>query len=177
MKAKQLMAEAGFPNGFAVTLQSIAHPTDYDSSPAVAGDQAAAAAININVTVQPLEIGTFAANNGNGSFEWQNTGRGMRGDPSGYIADFDPTSAIDKAWYGGGYNNQEPNTLYFQGSTTTLPVKRLPLYRRMQEIIITEWPAIPLVNPMVYQVVRKRVNGYYVSFVGNEVALLQSWAS
>jgi len=174
-KAKQLMAEAGVANGFSVTLQSIAHPTDYTESAQVIKQQLAA--ININVTVQPLEIGTFAANNGNGSFEWQNTGRGMRGDPSGYIADFDPTSAVDKAWYGGGYNNQELNNLYFQGIHETNPVKRLPLYRRMQEIVITEWPAIPLVNPMVYQVVRKRLNGYYVSFVGNEVALLQSWVS
>ena len=174
-RAKQLMAEAGFANGFAVTLQSIAHPTDYTESAQVIKQQLSQ--ININVTVQPLEIGTFAANNGNGSFEWQNTGRGMRGDPSGYIADFDPTSAVDKAWYGGGYDNKELDSLYFQGLHETNVVKRLPLYRRMQEIVITEWPAIPLVNAMKYQVVRKRLNGYYVSFIDNEVGLLGAWVS
>ena len=47
----------------------------------------------------------------------------------------------------------------------------------MQEIVITEWPAIPLVNAMKYQVVRKRQNGYYVSFIDNEVGLLGAWVS
>jgi len=172
-KAKQLMAEAGVPNGFAVTLQSIAHPVDYTQIAEVLKEQLRQ--INVDVTVQPLEIGTFARNNGAGQFEWQSTGRGMRGDPSGFIADFDPQGAYAKVWFGGGYQNQELINLYLQGIRETLPVKRLPLYRRMQEIIQTEWPQIPLLNPMKYQVVRKRVNGMYVTYNDTEQALIGAW--
>jgi hypothetical protein len=49
-----------------------------------------------------LEIGTFAQNNSSGAFEWAQTGRGTRGDPSGYFADFDPTGSTYKAWFAGG---------------------------------------------------------------------------
>jgi peptide/nickel transport system substrate-binding protein len=172
-KAKQLMADAGMPNGFSVTLQSIAHPEDYTQVAEVLKEQLRQ--ININVTVQPLEIGTFATNNGAGSFEWQSTGRGMRGDPSGFIADFDPQSALYKAWYAGGYKNQELTNLYYQALHEPHPVKRLPLYRRMQEIVLTEAPVLPIVNPMYYHVVRKRLNGMYVAYDATERGLIGAW--
>jgi peptide/nickel transport system substrate-binding protein len=172
-KAKRLMAEAGFANGFSVQLQSIAHPTDYTQNAEVIKEQLKL--ININVTVQPLEIGTFARNNGRGEFEWQSTGRGMRGDPSGFFADFDPAGAVYKAWYQGGYNNQELTDLYFQGLHTPDPAKRLQIYRRLQEIVLTEWPAMPLVNPMKYFVVRKRLHGMYVGYEDTERGLIEAW--
>jgi peptide/nickel transport system substrate-binding protein len=172
-KARALMAEAGVANGFSVTLQSIAHPTDYTQNAEVIKEQLKL--ININVTVQPLEIGTFARNNGQGDFEWQSTGRGMRGDPSGFIADFDPNSSIYKAWYQGGYSNKELTDLYYEGLHTTDQARRLQIYRRLQEIVLTEWPAMPLVNPMKYFVVRKRLHGMYVGFEDTERGLIEAW--
>ena len=172
-KARQLMAEAGYANGFSVTMQSIAHPIDYTQNAEVIKDQLKL--INVNVTVQPLEIGTFARNNGRGEFEWQSTGRGMRGDPSGFLADFDPAGAVYKAWYQAGYNNKELTDLYFEGLRTTDRAKRLQIYRRLQEIVLTEWPALPLVNPMKYQVVRRRLHGYYVAYDDTERGLIGAW--
>ena len=172
-KAKALMAEAGFGSGFSVTMQSIAHPTDYTQNAEVIKEQLKL--ININVTVQPLEIGTFARNNGNGDFEWQSTGRGMRGDPSGFIADFDPNGSVSKAWYA-GYNNKELIDLYFEGLHTTDQGKRQLIYRRLQEIVLTEWPAMPLVNPMIYFVVRRRLHGMYVAYESTERGLIEAWA-
>ncbi|HLW58836.1 MAG TPA: ABC transporter substrate-binding protein [bacterium] len=172
-RAKQLMAEAGFANGFSVTVQSIAHPIDYTQNAEVIKDQLKL--INVNVTVQPLEIGTFARNNGRGEFEWQSTGRGMRGDPSGFLADFDPAGDVYKAWYQAGYNNKELTDLFYEGLRTTDRAKRLQIYRRLQEIVLTEWPAMPLVNPMKYQIVRRRLNGYYVSYDDTERGLIGAW--
>lgn len=172
-RAKALMGDAGLANGFSVTLQSIAHPVDYTQNAEVMKEQLKL--ININVTVQPLEIGTFARNNGQGDFEWQSTGRGMRGDPSGFIADFDPNSSIYKAWYQGGYNNKELTDLYFEGLHTTDRVRRLAIYRRLQEIVLTEWPALPIVNPMIYFVVRRRLHDMYVAYEATERGLLEAW--
>ncbi len=172
-KARRLMAEAGYAGGFSVTLQSISHPTDYTQNAEVVKEQLKL--ININVTVQPLEIGTFARNNSRGEFEWQSTGRGMRGDPSGFVADFDPNSAISKAWYQGGYANKELTDLYFEGLHTTDRAKRLGIYRRLQEIVLTEWPALPLVNPMKSQVVRRRLHGMYVAYDDTERGLIEAW--
>jgi len=160
-KAKQLMSEAGMSGGFSVTLQSIAHPEDYTQIAEVVREQLKL--INITLTVQPLEIGTFATNNANGTFEWQSTGRGMRGDPSGFMADFDPTGSIYKAWYQNGYQNAELTRLMTQALAVPEPAKRQPMYRRMQEIVLTEWPVLPIVNPMAYQAVRKRLHNTYLA--------------
>src|SRR5690606_10573516 len=85
-EAQALMAEAGYEGGFDVTLQAIAAPRDYTQIAEIVREHLRP--LNINVTVEPLEIGTFATNIGEGNFEWASTGRGMRGDPSGFVVDF-----------------------------------------------------------------------------------------
>lgn len=172
--AKQLMAQAGV-SGFDVTLQAIANPNDYVQIAEIIKSQLAK--ININVTVQPLEIGTFAQNNSAGTFEWAQTGRGMRGDPSGYFADFDPTGSTYKAWFGGGWKNDEMTQLLNDALGNTDQTARHTQYRRMQEIALTEWPTMPIVDPTIYQVVRNRVQNMYVSIDGTEKGLAETWVT
>jgi peptide/nickel transport system substrate-binding protein len=171
--AKRLMSEAGQSSGFAVTLQAIANPNDYVQIAEVVKSQLAK--ININITVQPLEIGTFATNNSTGNFEWHSTGRGMRGDPSGYFTDFDPAGSTYKAWFEGGYKNDELTKLISDALGNPDQAKRKEQYRRMQEIVLTEWPTIPTVDPTIYQVVRSRVQNMYVSIDGTEKGLIETW--
>ena len=60
--AKKLMTDAGFGSGFPITLQAISAPRDFTQIAEILREQLKA--IGINVTVQPLEIGTFAKNVG-----------------------------------------------------------------------------------------------------------------
>jgi peptide/nickel transport system substrate-binding protein len=173
--AKKLMADAGFAAGFAVTLQAIANPNDYVQISEII--KAQLAKININVTVEPQEIGTFGANNSAGTFEWASTGRGMRGDPSGYFADFDPAGSTYKAWFQGGYTNDELTKLISDALGNPDQAARHTQYRRMQEIVLTEWPTIPTVDPTLYQVVRSRVQNMYVSIDGTEKGLTETWVT
>jgi peptide/nickel transport system substrate-binding protein len=172
--AKQLMAQAGV-SGFDVTLQAIANPNDYVQIAEIIKSHLAK--ININVTVQPLEIGTFGQNNSTGAFEWAQTGRGMRGDPSGYFADFDPTGSTYKAWFAGGWTNDEMTRLLNDALGNTDQASRHMQYRRMQEIALTEWPTMPIVDPTIYQVVRSRVQNMYVSIDGTEKGLAETWVT
>ena len=172
--AKKLMADAGV-SGFDVTLQAIANPNDYVQIAEIIKSQLAK--ININVTVQPLEIGTFATNNSTGAFEWASTGRGMRGDPSGYMSDFDPTGSTYKAWFQGGWQNDEMTTLLNAALGNPDQAKRHDQYRRMQEIVLTEWPTLPTVDPTQYQVVRSRVQNMYVAIDGTEKGLTETWVT
>jgi peptide/nickel transport system substrate-binding protein len=172
--AKKLMSDAGV-GGFDVTLQAIANPNDYVQISEIVKSQLAK--ININVTVQPLEIGTFANNNSTGAFEWASTGRGMRGDPSGYMSDFDPTGSTYKAWFEGGWKNDEMTSLLNDALGNPDQAKRHDQYRRMQEIALTEWPTIPTVDPTLYQVVRTRVQNMYVSIDGTEKGLAETWVT
>ena len=47
----------------------------------------------------------------------------------------------------------------------------------MQEIVLTEWPTIPVVDPTLYQVVRSRVQNMYVSIDGTEKGLTEAWVT
>jgi peptide/nickel transport system substrate-binding protein len=132
-------------------------------------------AIKIDVTVQPLEIGTFAKNNGEGSFEWHQTGRGMRGDVSHFMAEFHPSANQFKNWFGEGWKNDELIKLVDDGLATVDQGKRKEIYRRMQEILLDENPHITLVQPYKYQVVRNRVKDMYVSYTDFNSGLREAW--
>ncbi|MDQ3411824.1 MAG: ABC transporter substrate-binding protein, partial [Chloroflexota bacterium] len=161
-QAQALMAEAGFADGFEVTLQAIAAPRDYTQIAEIVREQLRP--LNINVTVEPLEIGTFATNIGEGNFQWASTGRGMRGDPSGYVVDFRNGTALNMAWFGDGWNDDEINQLYDDGLTTTDIEERVAIYREIQQRVIEDAANIYTVQPYKFQVTGSRVTGMYVSY-------------
>jgi len=171
--AKKLMADAGFAQGFPVTLQAISAPREYTQIAEIIREQVKA--IGIDVTVQPLEIGTFAKNNGDGTYDWQSTGRGMRGDPSGFVNDFNKGTANYPKWFDGGYDNPEIDKLYNDALLTPDQTKRKAMYTRIQEIILTEVPNMYTVQNKKFQVVRTRVKNMYVSFTDFNTGLREAW--
>lgn len=171
--AKKLMTDAGFAQGFPVTLQAINAPRYYTQIAEIIREQLKQ--IGIDVTVQPLEIGTFAKNNGDGTYDWQSTGRGMRGDVSGFVNDFNKGTGNYKVWFDGGYDNAELDQLYTTGLQTTDQAKRKPMYQRIQEIILTEVPNLYTVQDKKIQIVRSRVKNMYVSFTDFNTGLREAW--
>ncbi len=173
-QAKKLMADAGVASGFSVTMQAIAAPRDLTQCAEVAKEHLKQ--IKIDVTLQPLEIGTFAKNNGTGDFAWQLTARGMRGDANGFVAEFNPSAAIYKAWFT-GWKNDELGPLLDKAVTTVDQQARLPMYRRAQEILMDEMVHVTLVQPLKYQVVRKRLRNMYVAYTDFNTGLREAWVS
>ena len=161
-RAQALMAEAGLADGFAVTLQAIAAPREFTQIAEIVRERLRP--LNIEVTVEPLEIGSFASNIGDGSFQWASTGRGMRGDPSGFVVDFRTGTTLNETWFGDGWANEELNTLYDEALATADPAVRLEAYRRIQEIILEEAANLYTVQPYKFQVVGPRLEGMYVSY-------------
>ena len=168
-QAKALMAEAGLADGFSVTLQAISAPRDYTQIAEIIQEQLKA--ININVSVEPLEIGGFAANIGSGEFEWASTARGMRGDPSGYVIDFRSGTGLHVAWFGEGWKNEELDGLYDEALATVDQAARQEMYKRIQQIVAEEVPNLYTVQPRKFQVVRNRLSGMYVAFVNTNEGL------
>jgi peptide/nickel transport system substrate-binding protein len=161
-QAMALMQEAGLESGFDVTLESIAAPRDYTQIAEIVREQLRP--LNINVTVEPLEIGTFAEHNGAGTFQWQSTGRGMRGDPSGYVVDFRTGTPNNLTWFGDGWSNEEIDRLYDEALATADVAERMADYQRIQEIIAEDVPNLYTVQPTKFQVATQRVEGMYVSY-------------
>ncbi len=161
-QATALMQEAGLESGFDVTLQAIAAPRDYTQIAEIVRERLKP--LNINVTVEPLEIGTFATNIGDGSFQWASTGRGMRGDPSGFVVDFRSGTANHETWFGEGWSNEEIDRLYDEALATADQGQRLAAYQRILEIIVEDVPNLYTVQPSKFQIANQRVDGMYVSY-------------
>jgi peptide/nickel transport system substrate-binding protein len=171
-KARNLMRQAGFANGFEVTMSTFSTPLDFGQVAAVI--KAQLDRIGIDVTIRAEEPGTFAANNGAGRFEWDLTARGMRGDVDGYTAEFNPASNAYKAWYP-GYRHARMWKLVGNGSITLDEKKRLAMYKELQRILLTEQLQVPLVAVTKFQVVRRRVRNMYVAFSDFNTGLKTAW--
>ena len=160
-KAKGLMKAAGLEKGFSVTLTTFSTPLDFSQVAAVMKEQLKR--INIDVNIVAQEPGTFAAANGRGTFEWDLTARGMRGDVDGYLAEFNPSAAIYKIWYP-KYRNVKVWRDIGNGRITLNQAKRLPLYKDAQQRLLTDLVQVPLIAVTKFQVVNTRVNNMYVAF-------------
>lgn len=171
--AKKLMADAGFANGFSVTMTTFSGQ-DYPQISAVVQSQLKQIKVDVNIVAQ--EGGTFAANNGAGRFDWDLTGRGMRGDVDGYMAEFHPAAAIFKIWYP-EYRNVRAWRGIGNGRIQLDPAKRLPIYKDAQRALLLNPVQIPLVAIKKYQVVRKRVQNMYVAFSDFNSGLRNVWLS
>jgi peptide/nickel transport system substrate-binding protein len=161
VKARALMAAAGQSRGFSVKLSTFSTPLEFQQMAAVIKSQLKA--INIEVEIVAQEPGTFGANNGIGNFEWDLTARGMRGDVDGYLNEYNPAIPSYRAWYP-LWKNVKIWRLVGNGKIILDPAKRLPLYKQAQVLLQSELPQIGLIQVNKYQVVRKRVQGMYVSF-------------
>jgi peptide/nickel transport system substrate-binding protein len=173
-KAKGLLQQAGFASGFEMELQSINPPRYITQTAEVVSEHLKA--VGIKATVVPLEIGTFAKNNADGTYAGgQLTARGMRGDPNGYVTEFHPKTPIFEKWFQGGWSNEELTKLLDDALLTPDQAKRKQMYTRAQQILLTEFPHIPLVQDMKYQVVRARLKNMYVAYTDFNTGLREAW--
>jgi len=177
-KAKALMQQAGFAKGFDITLTTFSTPLDFSAMAALI--QSYLKLININVNIVAQDPATFAAKNGQGAFEMDLTARGMRGDVDGYTAEFNPTGAFGKTVYNtwfNGYTNKEMWRLVGNGRITLDPKKRLPMYQKLDRILMTELLEIPLISVSKYQVVNAKLQDMYVAFTDFNTGLRSAWLS
>jgi peptide/nickel transport system substrate-binding protein len=178
-RARKLMAAAGFSKGFDVTLSTFSTPLDFPAIAALMKSQLAK--IGINVTIAAQDPATFAANNGKGSFEWDLTARGMRGDVDGYVAEFNPTGAFGRTVYStwfSGYKNPRMWRLVGNGRITLDTKKRMPMYHELDRILMTELLEVPLISVNKYQVVNAKLQDMYVAFTDFNTGLVRNaWLS
>lgn len=161
-RAQALMAEAGYADGFDVTMIAIAQPRDYTAIAEIVQEQVKQ--ININVSVESLEIGAFVALAGEGNYEWASTGRGIRADPSGHVVDFRSGTANNTVVFGDGWKSDELDALYDEGLSTTDEVRRKEIYDEIQRILLDELPNMYLCVPRIYQAANSRLEGMYVFY-------------
>ncbi len=172
--AKSLMEQAGLSKGFSVSLITPPVATFTQIAQLL---QSYMTAINVTMNIQTVDSPTFSSDYGTGNFDWLLNQRGIRGDPHGFVSEFNPgTSPNYNLWFS-GYKNIPMWRLVGNGRITLDPAKRLPIYTTLQRLLLTELLEVPLVVPYKYQVVNKRLKNMYVAYSDFNTGLRTSYVT
>ena len=139
-KAKQLLAQAGFPNGFSTTL----YTHNVDPFPKVAQAlQADLKAVGINASIKQMDRATYWNKIEVQSSTIRHGAHGLvHGLPGPQRLDrpaLQQGPAVDggSTWAGGGTRR---STAYTASASVLDPAKRIAMYKQMQDIIMSRRP-------------------------------------
>ncbi|MCI0182743.1 MAG: ABC transporter substrate-binding protein [Acidibacillus sp.] len=159
--AKKLLAKAGYPKGFNTTIYTDnSSPTDLKMAEAV---QQMFSQVGVNATINQSSWNTFLASNETGkqnmfTLAWLEDFP----DPSDFLNTLFNTNQIpvnDST----NYSNKQVDALLNQGSIMPAGTARDNVYKQAQNIIMSQAPWIPLVNPVYAAAVQPWVKGFYVN--------------
>ena len=163
--ARALLAQAGFPHGFATHLWFMTAPRPYLPEPERVAEaiQADLAKIGIQATLQGFEWGVYLSKVQNGDHDLALYGwSGDNGDPDDFlytILDKDsatPPGANNVCFW----KNDAFHALMMAGQVETDPGKRDAIYRKALLLVHDQVPAVPIVHNAPPTVFRSGVRGF-----------------
>ncbi|MCC6313300.1 MAG: hypothetical protein IT337_04760 [Thermomicrobiales bacterium] len=156
-KAKALLAEAGFPDGFETTIK--VSPAYSELAGQAAVDQEALKAVGINAQIINLEWGTFINDVfGNNDFDMQVCGWGGPFiDPDEFLY---PEFHTDQGFNPQLFSDPEVDKLLAAGRTTFDREGRKAVYDQVQERIFTLAPVAAGTNNRILQAQQEYVQGF-----------------
>jgi dipeptide transport system substrate-binding protein len=164
-QAKKLLAQAGYPNGFTLSLWVSSLPAP---NPRLMAEiiQADWARIGVKVTIVPYEWGEYLKRAMNGEhdtalFQWTSS----INDPDYWFSTLRgkevPGSFNVSKWH-----DELFNSVLNQAVQTPNIAQRTQLYLQAQRIFKREQPFTPIAYPIVYQPVNKNVTGFRINPFG-----------
>ena len=169
-KARALLAEAGFPDGFETTLWAmpVQRPYNPDARRMAELMQADLAKVGIKASIVSYEWGEYRKRVQNGEHGMALLGwTGDNGDPDNF---FTPLASCAAARPGGGsaskWCNQDFHTLIDKAVVTANPAERAKLYEQAQVIMHEEAPFYLIAHSVVFLPMRKNVVNFKMSPFG-----------
>lgn len=157
VKAKQLLAQAGYPNGFSFTFKT---STDAEANSRAQVMQQMLKQIGVNMQIQSNEMSTFFADIGKGNFQMYSLSRNGIADPDFYYIIFYSKNTPPEGQNRGYYQNPKLDQLMVQGRSTFDRAKRKPVYEEIQKTIATDLPYISLYMQENVAIMRSNIDGY-----------------
>jgi len=160
VRARSLLAEAGYPNGFSTSLWI---RSDEDTRRLAQAIQQDLADVGVHAEIHPIAWGPF--------LEAVRTPGLVPMFVLGWEADFpDPSNFLEVLFHSKnrGSNNDtfysSPNVdrLLDLASTSIDQGARLRLLQQVERLIMADAPWVPLYYPVTYEVVQPRVRGYHL---------------
>ncbi|MFC0557580.1 ABC transporter substrate-binding protein [Halalkalibacter alkalisediminis] len=161
-KAKSLLAEAGYPDGFEFDLWTmpVARPYMPDPERAAEALQADLAQVGLKASIVTMEWATYLEKTEQGEQDIFMLGwSGVNGDPDYFLSNLLSSHAIP----GGNrtfYRNEEVTSLLDQAKTIVDPVEREALYKQTQALIHEDAPMVTLVHSVPVLAGASNVNNY-----------------
>ena len=139
-KAQQLMKDAGYANGFEVTMTTFSTPLDFQQVAAVMKEQLKG--IKVDLDIQAQEPGTFAANNGARHLRLGSHGARHARRRRRIPGRVQPERLDLHTWYP-NYKNVKVWRAVGNGRITLDQAKRLPLYKLAQTELLNDLSRSP----------------------------------
>jgi len=166
--AKKLLAEAGFPHGFATSLYLPTSPRPYMPDPLRLAEaiQADLKAAGIEVTLEPYEFGVFLSKVENGEHAMCLIGwSGDNGDPDDF---YYPLLDQDAAVKGSAQNYafwRDPafHKLMLAGQRSSNDAVRRAIYQQAAQLVHDQVPAVSLLHTPVPLALRRSIAGFVPS--------------
>jgi len=170
-KAKELMAESDWPDGFEVTILSLAG--DSDELAVDSAIQQMWSQIGIKLNIDQVDNATRTQNYRAGNFQMRNAGwTNDINDPS-QITSYMAYNPLIESMHS-GWNNDEVNQLFEASQKETDPQKRAEQFARIQELHIAEPPVIYLYQTPYPVALQSDVKGFYQIPLGNNI-FAETW--
>ncbi|WP_028535628.1 ABC transporter substrate-binding protein [Paludibacterium yongneupense] len=170
-RAKKLLAQAGYPDGFSTTLWVRPTGSSSNPNPKVGAEllQADLARIGIKAEIKVVEWGELIRRGKAGEHDmlfmaWS----GDNGDPDNFLTPQFSCAAVKSGTNFARYCDARLDKLIADGLRTSDMAARTRLYAAAQNIISSQAVWLPLVHPTTFALARKNVVGYTVNPFGRQ---------
>ncbi len=158
-RARQLLAEAGFPNGQGFPRLELLFNTSEDHRKiALSVQQMWKQYLNVDISLQNQDWKVFLANERTGNYQISR---------SSWIGDYlDPSTFLELFLTEGGNNktgwsNADYDALVRQAAQTVDQDERYRLFQQAEQILLDELPIIPIYTYVNKRLVNESVQGWY----------------
>jgi len=158
--AKSLLAKAGYPKGFSITLYCYNNPSAYNTAQAL---QQMFKAIGVSVKISSTSLATFVSEiqSGKASMFLSSWGEDYP-DPSDFLNSMFNSSNIPDV-NNFSYSNKQVDALLNKGALMPAGAARDAVYQQVQNIVMAQAVMIPTTWPIYTAAVQPWVKGFYVN--------------
>lgn len=165
-KSRELLAQAGYKNGFSTTLWTLPVSRPYNPNGRKMGEmmQADLARVGIKVQLVTYDWGTYLDKVKHGEHDMVELGwSGDNGDPDNFLYTLFSCDSVTRGSNNARYCNPEFNDLITRARTTSDIKLRSELYQKALLKLSEDEPIVPIAHSKVFRVLSKSVAGYVMN--------------